>query len=62
MELDGIASIGEIKEQLPHYRAALDAAVAAGDAPACRRFVDHGAGLGAIRWWPGMPGQAAGGS
>lgn len=44
MDLDDIAAGGgEAREQLPQYRAALEAAVAAGDAAQCKRFVDHGA-------------------
>lgn len=43
MDLADIAGIGDQKEQLPLYKAALDEAVAAGDAAALRRFVDHGA-------------------
>lgn len=42
MELDQIAAIGEAREQLPHYKAALDAVAASGNPSECRRFVDHG--------------------
>lgn len=42
MDLDEIAGVGGQQEQREHYKAALDAAVASGDAAACKRFVDHG--------------------
>jgi hypothetical protein len=45
MDLDGIAEIGDAKAKQDQYRGVLAAAVASGDAAACQRFVDHGAGL-----------------
>ena len=46
MDLDEIAAVGGQQEQREHYKGALEAAVASGDAAACKRFVDHGAVAG----------------
>jgi COP9 signalosome complex subunit 4 len=45
MDLDEIATADQDqKQKSDQYRQALEEAVAGGDAAACRRFVDHGAG------------------
>ena len=60
MELDSIAEIVDAKEKQDQYRGVLAAAVASGDAAACRRFVDHGAGLaGSARCCRVLQGEAA---
>lgn len=50
MDLDEIAGVGGQQEQRENYKAALDAAVASGDAAACKRFVDHGGRYRVTGW------------
>jgi hypothetical protein len=42
MELDDIAAQGDQKAKAAQYQGVLEQAMAARDAAACRRFVDHG--------------------
>ena len=41
-DLAAIAAVGDQKAKADQYKAALEQAVAQGDAEACRQFVDHG--------------------